>query len=90
MDNTLLEEPGIDHFGFESHSTLIKTKVHRYVDDSSICIVESFQRVSKRVAITAHKLALTEQEIAELRAAGEAALQRRLYKRKHTGPEEFL
>ena len=45
-------------------------------------MVKAFKKVSKGAAIIAHKLVLAQQEIAELRAANEAALRRKSHKRK--------
>jgi hypothetical protein len=45
-------------------------------------MVKAFKKVSKGAAIIAHKLVLTQQEIAELRAANEAATRRKSHKRK--------
>jgi hypothetical protein len=67
---------------FESQSTLVKTRIQRHVDSSPTSIVEAFEKVSKGAAIIAHKLVLAQQEIAELRAANEAATRRRSHKRK--------
>ena len=53
-------------------------------------MVEAFEKVSKGAAIIAHKLALAQQEIAELKAANEAATQRKLYKRKRIQVEGTL
>ena len=45
-------------------------------------MVEAFEKVSKGAAIIAHKLVLAQLEIAELRAANEAASRQKLHKRK--------
>jgi hypothetical protein len=50
-------------------------------------MVEAFEKVSKGAAIIAHKLALAQREIAELKAANEAATQRKSYKRKRVQAE---
>ena len=65
-----------------SQSTLVKTRIQRHADSSPTSIVEAFEKVSKGAAIIAHKLVLAQQEIAELRAANEAASRRKLHKRK--------
>jgi len=65
-----------------SQSTLVKTRIQRHVDSSPTSIVKAFEKVSKGAAIIAHKLVLAQQEIAELRAANEAATRRRSHKRK--------
>jgi hypothetical protein len=53
-------------------------------------MVEAYEKVSKGAAIIAHKLVLAQKEIAELRAANEAATQRRLHKRKRLQAEGTL
>ena len=53
-------------------------------------MVEAFEKVSKGAAIIAHKLVLAQQEIAELRAANEAATQRKSHKRKRVKAEGSL
>jgi hypothetical protein len=53
-------------------------------------MVEAFEKVAKGAAIIAHKLALAQQEIAELRAANEAATQRKSHKRKRVKAEGTL
>ena len=60
----------------------MKTRIQRHADSSPTSIVEAFEKVSKGAAIIAHKLVLAQQEIAELRAANEAALRRKSHKRK--------
>ena len=45
-------------------------------------MVEAFEKVSKGAAIIAHKLVLAQKEIAELKAANEAATRRKSHKRK--------
>jgi hypothetical protein len=53
-------------------------------------MVEAFEKVSKGAAIIAHKLVLAQQEIAELRAANEAASRRKSHKRKRIQKEGTL
>ena len=53
-------------------------------------MVEAFEKVSKGAAIIAHKLVLAQQEIAELRAANEAATRRKSHKRKRVKAEGTL
>jgi hypothetical protein len=53
-------------------------------------MVEAFEKVSKGAAIIAHKLVLAQREIAELRAANEAATQRKSHKRKRVQTEGTL
>lgn len=53
-------------------------------------MVEAFEKVSKGVAIIAHKLVLAHREIAELKAANEAATRRKSRKRKHIQAEGVL
>jgi hypothetical protein len=67
---------------FRSQSTLVKKRIQRHVDSSPTSMVEAFEKVSKGAAIVAHKLVLAQQEIAELRAANEAATRRKSHKRK--------
>ena len=60
----------------------MKIRIQRHVDSSLTSMVKAFKKVSKGAAIIAHKLVLAQQEIAELRAANEAALRRKSHKRK--------
>ena len=53
-------------------------------------MVEAFEKVSKGAAIIAHKLVLAQKEIAELRAANEAATRRKSHKRKRVKAEGTL
>jgi hypothetical protein len=68
----------------------VKTRIQRHVDSSPTSIVEAFEKVSKGAAIIAHKLVLAQQEIAELRAANEAASRRKSHKRKRIQREGTL
>jgi hypothetical protein len=45
-------------------------------------MVETFEKLAKGAVVIAHKLVLAQREIAELRAANEAATRRKSYKRK--------
>jgi hypothetical protein len=65
-----------------SQSALVKTRIQRHIDSSPTSLVEAFEKVLKGAAIIAHKLVLAQQEIAELRAANEAATRRKSHKRK--------
>ena len=67
---------------FGSQSTLVKKRIQAHVDSSPTSIVKAFEKVSKGAAIIAHKLVLAQKEIAELRAANEAANRRKARKRK--------
>jgi L-lactate utilization protein LutC len=60
----------------------VKTRIQRHVDSLPTSIVEAFEKVSKGAVIIAHKLVLAQLEIAELRAANEAASRRKSHKRK--------
>jgi hypothetical protein len=73
-----------------SQSTLVKARIQRHIDSSPTSMVEAFEKVSKGAAIIAHKLALAQQEIAELRAANEAAMRRKSHKRKRVKAEGTL
>jgi hypothetical protein len=73
-----------------SQSTLVKAKIQRHIDSSPTSMVEAFEKVLKEAAIIAHKLLLAQQEIAELKAANEAASRRRSYKRKRIQAEGTL
>jgi hypothetical protein len=73
-----------------SQSTLVKARIQRHIDSSPTSMVEAFEKVAKGAAIIAHKLALAQQEIAELRAANEAAMRRKLHKRKRVKAEGTL
>ena len=68
----------------------MKTRIQRHADSSPTSIVEAFEKVLKGAAIIAHKLVLAQQEIAELRAANEAATQRKSHKRKRVKKEGTL
>jgi hypothetical protein len=74
----------------ESQSTLVKARIQRHIDSSLTSMVEAFEKVSKGAAIIAHKLVLAQKEIAELRAANEAATRRRSHKRKRVQAEGTL
>jgi hypothetical protein len=73
-----------------SQSTLVKTMIQRHLDSSPTSMVQVFEKGSKGAAIIAHKLVLAQKEIAELRAANEAATQCRLHKRKRLQAEGTL
>ena len=73
-----------------SQSTLVKTRIQKHTNSSPTSMVEAFEKVSKGAAIIAHKLVLAQQEIAELRAANEAATQRKSHKRKRVKKEGTL
>jgi hypothetical protein len=73
-----------------SQSTLVKARIQRHIDSSPTSIVEAFEKVSKGAAIIAHKLVLAQKEIAELRAANEAATRRKSHKRKQVQAEGTL
>ena len=73
-----------------SQSTLVKARIQRHIDSSPTSMVEAFEKVSKGAAIIAHKLVLAQQEIAELRAANEAATRRKSHKRKRIQAEGTL
>jgi hypothetical protein len=64
--------------------------MQRHLDSSPTSTVEAFEKVSKGAAIIAHKLVLAQQEIAELKAANEAATRRKSYKRKRVQAEGIL
>jgi hypothetical protein len=70
-----------------SQSTLVKSRIQMHADSSPTSIVEAFEKVSKGAAIIAHKLVLAQREIAELKAANEAATRRKSYKRKQIQEE---
>ena len=69
---------------------LVKTRIQRYADSLPTSIVKAFKKVLKGAAIIAHKLVLAQQEIAELRAANEAASRRKSHKRKRIQNEGTL
>jgi hypothetical protein len=73
-----------------SQLTLVKARIQRHIDSSLTSIVEAFKKVLKGAAIIAHKLVLAQQEIAELRAANEAATRRKSHKRKRVKAEGTL
>ncbi len=73
-----------------SQSALVKTRIQKHIDSSPTSLVEAFEKVSKGAAIIAHKLVLAQQEIAELRAANEAATRRKSHKRKRIQAEGAL
>ena len=64
--------------------------MQRHVDSSPTSMVAAFEKVSKGAAIIAHKLVLAQKEIAELKAANEAATRRKSYKRKRVQAEGTL
>ena len=53
-------------------------------------MVEAFKKVLKGAAIIAHKLVLAQREIANLKAANEAAMRRKSHKRKRVQAEGIL
>jgi hypothetical protein len=59
-------------------------------DSSPTSMVEAFEKVSKGAAIIAYKLALAQREIAELKAANEAATRQKSSKRKRVQAEGTL
>jgi hypothetical protein len=73
-----------------SQSTLVKERIQRHIDSSPTSMVKAFKKVSKGAAIIAHKLVLAQREITELRAANEAATQRKSRKRKRVQAEDTL
>jgi hypothetical protein len=77
-------------FELGSQSTLVKERMQRHVDCSPTSMLAAFEKVSKGAAIIAHKLALAQQEIAELKAANEAATRRKSHKRKRVQAEGTL
>jgi hypothetical protein len=56
-----------------SQTTLVKQRIQRHVDSAPTPMVEAFEKVPKGPAIIAHMLVLAQKDIAELRAAHEAA-----------------
>ncbi|EFQ90857.1 hypothetical protein PTT_12453 [Pyrenophora teres f. teres 0-1] len=73
-----------------SQSTLVKARIKRHIDSLPSSMVGAFEKVSKGAAIIAHKLVLAQKEIAELRAANEAATRCRSHKRKRVQAEGTL
>ena len=69
---------------------LVKARIQRHADSSPMSMVEAFEKVSKGAVIIAHKLVLVRKEIAELKAANEAATRRKSYKRKRVQAEGTL
>jgi hypothetical protein len=65
-----------------SQLTLVKARIQRHIDSLLTSMVEAFEKVLKGAAIIAHKLVLAQREIAELKAANEAATRRKSHKRK--------
>ncbi|KAH5708175.1 hypothetical protein HBI81_256580 [Parastagonospora nodorum] len=82
--------PPFNTFELGSQSTLVKARIQRHLGSSPTSMVEAFEKVSKGAAIIAHKPVLAQKEIAELRAANEAATQRKSYKRKRIQAEGTL
>jgi hypothetical protein len=68
----------------------VRVRIQRHINSSLTSIVEAFKKVSKGAAIIAHKLVLAQKEIAELRAANEAATRRKSHKRKRIQAEGTL
>jgi hypothetical protein len=77
-------------FELGSQLTLVKARMQRHIDSLPTSMVAAFEKVSKGAAIIAHKLVLAQKEIAELKAANEAATRRKLYKRKRVQAEGTL
>ena len=68
----------------------MKQRIQRHIDSSPTSIVEHFEHLAKGAAVIAHKLVLAQKEIAELRAANEAATRRKSHKRKRIRAEGSL
>jgi hypothetical protein len=68
----------------------VKARIQRHTNSSLTSVVKAFKKVLKGAVIIAHKLVLAQQEIAELRAANEAATRRKLHKRKQVKAEGTL
>ena len=62
-----------------SQSTLVKARIQRHAGSSPTSLVEHFEHLAKGAAVIAHKLVLAQKEIAELKAANEAATRRKSY-----------
>lgn len=75
---------------FGSQLTLVRQRIQRHVDSSPTSMVEAFEKLAKGAAVVAHKLVLAQKENAELRAANEAAMRRKLHKRKRIQREGTL
>jgi hypothetical protein len=73
-----------------SQSTLVKARIQRHAGSSPTSLVEHFEHLAKGAAVIAHKLVLAQKEIAELRAANEAATRRKSHKRKRVQAEGSL
>jgi hypothetical protein len=69
---------------------LIKARMQRYIDSLPTSIVAAFEKVLKGAAIIAHKLVLTQKEIAKLKVANKATTRQKLYKRKQIQVESTL
>jgi hypothetical protein len=75
---------------FHSQSTLIQDKFKKYQGSSPDSTTSALEHYIKGAAIVTHKLVLAQQEIAELRAANEAATRRKSHKRKRVKAEGTL
>jgi hypothetical protein len=60
----------------------VKERIQRHIDSSPTSLAEHFEHLAKGAAAIAHKLVLAQKENAELRAANEAATQRKSHKKK--------
>jgi hypothetical protein len=70
--------------------TLLKDRLRRHIDSSLTLIINAIEKFSKGVAIIAHLIVLLTKRNAKLEVANEAALQRKLRKRKRLQREGTL
>jgi hypothetical protein len=73
-----------------SQSTLVKARIQTHGSSSPASLAEHFEHLAKGAAAIAHKLVLAQKEIAELRAANEAATRRKSHKKKQVQAEGTL
>jgi hypothetical protein len=74
----------------QSQSTLIREKYKKQQGSSPNSVLSALEHYAKGGAILSHRLVLAQQEIAELRAANEAATRRKAHKKKQIKAEGTL
>jgi hypothetical protein len=73
-----------------SQSTLMKQKIQRHIDSSPTSMFEAIKKLTKGAKLMVHSLVLMTKRNAELQAANEAAMRRKLHKRKRVQHEGVL
>ena len=72
---------------FGSQLKLIQERIQRHIDSSPTSMVDALEKLAKGAEMMVHSLVLMTMRNAELQAANEAAMQRKLHKRKRVQRE---